>query len=588
MHNHNNAPIRLSELQDLLQGVKDERGNKFQALCPAHDDKQPSLSVTATPDRILMKCHAGCSHKDVCDSLGIHPAQLFLNGDTFGKTTNAHEEIYEYFDENNELIYQVIRKQGKVFICRRPDGAGNWAYKLDGVNRILYRLPQLKKAREHDEAKYKKVYICEGEKDVHTLENHGLLATCNPHGAGKWHDDFNESLSGLDCVILPDNDEAGRNHADAVAMSIAKTAANVRILHLPNLPDKGDVTDWFRDGNSIEEFLTLVNAAESPKSGAEYLQPAASSLQFTTLDELYTEPIEDEDFVVDRLLPMGGISVFSGKPKVGKTTAIHNMILNISQGEPFLGRKTRKGRVIYFCLEEKRPEVRKRFERMRACGTEIIICTKIDPDRFETDLGCAIAEFDPVAVFIDPMARVVRARDFNDYAEMARALERFVDLARNFNVHVQLSHHDGKGGRLGGDGVLGSTAIFGAVDTHLQMAIKDGQRTIMTTNRYGDALPETIVNLDKETGIISPQGTLQERGEVTLREKVLTRIDFGESLSETEIRKRLGSTAATSKMIRILVKEGELLRSGKGGKGDVFKYRKPEPQPGSELPLINF
>ena len=582
------AAISLGDLQSRLSGVKNHRGNKFQARCPAHDDKNPSLSVKATDDRILMHCQAGCSHESVCEALGIHPAQLFLNGDILGKGPSEPESIYDYLDEYGKLIYQVVRRPRKAFTCRRPDGTGDWVYDLNGVERILYRLPQLKEAREQANAEDRRVYFCEGEKDVHTLESHGLLATCNPHGAGKWRDEYGKSLSGLNCVILPDNDEAGRKHADTVARSIETTAASVRILQLPGLPEKGDVTDWLNDGNSIEDLLKLVDEIDPSRPEAEYLTPSLSGLQFTTLDELFEEPVEDEDFVVDGLLPMGGISVFSGKPKVGKTTAIHNMIFNISQGTAFMGRETRKGPVLYFCLEEKRSEVRKFFRKMGASGPDIIFCTRIEPDKFEAELKAAIAQFDPVAVFIDPMARVVRVNDFNDYAQMSRVLEPFVDIARRFGVHILMTHHDGKGGRTGGDGVLGSTAIFAAVDTHIQMAIKDGKRTLMSTNRYGEDLPETVVTLDKETGLIATQGTLQEIKQVTLKEKVLARIEVGENLTEKEIKKRAGDTGAVSRMIRKLEKEGELIRSGKGGKADIKRYRKPDPPPGSELPLLPF
>ena len=63
-----------------LGGVR-RGGGGWIALCPAHDDKQPSLSVSVGEDgRILVKCHAGCSQKDVVDALGIEFRDLFPDG----------------------------------------------------------------------------------------------------------------------------------------------------------------------------------------------------------------------------------------------------------------------------------------------------------------------------------------------------------------------------------------------------------------------------------------------------------------------------------------------------------------------------
>ncbi len=107
------------------------------------------------------------------------------------------------------------------------------------------------------------VYLPEGEKDVHTLEAWGLVASCNPGGSGNstlyagWADHFR----GRHIVILPDNDEPGRKHAAAVAAALLSVAASVRIVELPGLPAKGDVTDWRDAGGTFERFRELTEAA---------------------------------------------------------------------------------------------------------------------------------------------------------------------------------------------------------------------------------------------------------------------------------------------------------------------------------------
>ena len=62
-------------------------------------------------------------------------------------------------------------------------------------------------------------------------------------------------------VILPDNDAPGRAHAQAWAEILHGTAASIKILELPGLPEKGDVSDWLAAGGTVEQLETLAAAA---------------------------------------------------------------------------------------------------------------------------------------------------------------------------------------------------------------------------------------------------------------------------------------------------------------------------------------
>jgi hypothetical protein len=135
-------------------------------------------------------------------------------------------------------------------------GSG-WEWNLSGTRRVLYRLPELLAAD-----KAFPVFICEGEKDVENLRKLGVIATCNPQGALKWRPEYSEFLRGFKCVILPDNDEPGERHGEMVANSLQGIAAEVSRLRLPNLPKKGDVSDWIAQGNTREDLFALVDGAE--------------------------------------------------------------------------------------------------------------------------------------------------------------------------------------------------------------------------------------------------------------------------------------------------------------------------------------
>lgn len=152
---------------------------------------------------------------------------------------------YDYRDEAGVLRYQVVRYQPKDFRQRRPDGKGAWAWGRGKAVAALYRLPELLAAPA---ASW--IYVVEGEKDADRLAELGAVATTASGGA-QWSADFGRYLAGRRVVILPDNDETGQVHAARVAAAITGTAADVRVLPLPGLPDKGDVSDWLDAGGTL-------------------------------------------------------------------------------------------------------------------------------------------------------------------------------------------------------------------------------------------------------------------------------------------------------------------------------------------------
>ena len=181
--------------------------------------------------------------------------------------------IYNYTDESGALLFQVLRLDPKTFRQRRPTRSDDspdevkngWVWIVKGVRRVPFRLPELIEAL----ALERRVFIVEGEKDVLTLARHGIPATCNAGGAHKWDPAFAEHLACADVVIIPDNDQDGQEHAQEVAHSLAGKAARIRILDLPGIPHKGDVSDWLAAGGTVETFNELVEVAADWKPDAE-------------------------------------------------------------------------------------------------------------------------------------------------------------------------------------------------------------------------------------------------------------------------------------------------------------------------------
>jgi len=173
----------------------------------------------------------------------------------------------------------------KTFRQRHRNGSGKWTWNLKGIRRVLYNLPAVMKADE--------VFIVEGEKDSDNLAALGFLATTSPMGAKKWRDEYNEALKGKSVVLIPDNDNEGREHMTRVAQSLNGAAESLKWLELPNLPSKGDVSDWlakFNDPDDAgEELSKLIEGAKSytpPKKHTieDVIIPTSSFIELPTTE----------------------------------------------------------------------------------------------------------------------------------------------------------------------------------------------------------------------------------------------------------------------------------------------------------------
>lgn len=262
------APVELNEFSTRLQDWHQTGDGQWEALCPCHDDRKTSLCIGISNDgtKILLHCQTGCDTPSILKSLGLPFSSLFVGGRSangrHGKRRPKGRIVatYDYQDEEGITLFQVVRFDPKEFRQRRPDGKGGWSYSLKGVRRVLYRLPELTRADRN-----KPVFIVEGEKDADKLVAGGLIATTNAGGASKnpdrpkWSKEYSQSLRGRHVIILPDNDEPGRAHAQAVARSLVGFAESIRILELPGLPEKGDFSDWAAAGGRKEMLLQLAN-----------------------------------------------------------------------------------------------------------------------------------------------------------------------------------------------------------------------------------------------------------------------------------------------------------------------------------------
>ncbi|MBI4558214.1 MAG: AAA family ATPase [Candidatus Hydrogenedentes bacterium] len=373
-------------------------------------------------------------------------------------------------------------------------------------------------------------------------------------------------------IIVCADDDAWTDGNPGVTKGTEAARAVGARLTIPKFADRTSKPTDFDD-------LLILEGAEKVRGQINSAEAASSKrgvgLQLTRLGDLLREPEPDTEFLVDQMLPSGGSSILVAKPKVGKSTFARQLALDIARGSPFLNRKTMPGPVIYLALEEKRSEVRKHFAAMGASGDEdIFIHCATAPENALTQVREIAIEKKAVVIVIDTLFKLVRVRDGNDYASVTTALEPIHTLARETGTHVVVVHHLGKGDRPGGDGVLGSTAILAAFDTAILLRRDGPYRTIETIQRYGDNIPETILNFDPHRRTTS----LGESKEVDERKRFKAAIKNyltgqSEAVTEADIKDEVqGRNKMKSLALRELVRDGMVNRIGKGGKTDPFRY----------------
>lgn len=159
-------------------------------------------------------------------------------------TYGSHKpsQIYFYNLADGSPAYRKLRfEKGTLDPDRKQfrfehwrDGA--WYCGRGNYAPSLYRLEQFKGR--------KTVYVVEGEKCADALWDFGLLGTCDDSGGRSWHKSLNLHFINKHIVVLPDNDQTGRDFIAMIRKNLLPVANSMRVVDLPGLPDKGDIADW--------------------------------------------------------------------------------------------------------------------------------------------------------------------------------------------------------------------------------------------------------------------------------------------------------------------------------------------------------
>ena len=329
------------------------------------------------------------------------------------------------------------------------------------------------------------------------------------------------------------------------------------------------------DGNG--EYPTILSETCERLGRLETDNVKRRNLQATPIVELLSEPEQETEWLVDGLLPAGGFSLLASKPKVGKTTFARCCALAVARNERFLGRACHGGVVLYLGLEDKRSETTKHFRLLGASNEPLHVATEIRNHATAlAGLASLVRETKAVLTIVDTLARLIRCEDFNDYAIVTRALEPLTELARETGCHVMALHHAGKdGNRDDGDSPLGSTALFGSVDTLLTLKRTNRGRVLSTRQRYCGDIEPTILTFDPESKRIDLGGTVATVAQADLAQEIMGVLESAtEPMTKDEIRESVGGkTVAVGKAVDSLFVNDQVVRIGEGKRGNPYRFR---------------
>lgn len=411
--------------------------------------------------------------------------------------------VYDYATPAGKLIFQVCRFEWmtdegvreKTFRQRRPGTReGFWIWSVKGVEQVPYRVGDLMEAATRGSL----IFIVEGEKDADNLYNLGVPVTCNAMGAGKWPEVLTPYFRDADVVILPDNDGPGRNHRDIVGKALHGVAKQVRVLDLPGLPEKGDVTDWLDAGGTIEQLYDLVESKAVRWSPPIDWTSKFNAVRWSDLDR----PGEEHEWLIKGLLTRGERSMVAGPSQSGKSFAVLDMALSVARGVDYeayakLGGqrgwenrkfRTMRGGVIYQAGEGGRG-IKKRLRAYRehhgipvnADLPFVLLPSAVDLHGSDEDTNRLIEEIKhwsatftvPLElIVIDTLSAATPGANENASDDMSRVLARCEKIAQASKAHVMIVHHM----NAAGEKPRGHTSIFANLDNAMVVRKAEGLR----------------------------------------------------------------------------------------------------------------
>ena len=304
----------------------------------------------------------------------------------------------------------------------------------------MYRLPEIQGQ--------KAVFITEGEKDTDHVASIGLPATTCSGGAEKWRDDYTEQLTAAGVkrvAILPDNDDPGRTHANQVAASCHAAGIVVKIVTLPDVAEKGDVSDYLTT-HTKADLVALAKAAP------RYQPPETRPTKVPVITWLNTVTPEEVSWLWPGRMARGKYQVLVGDPDLGKTTIALDCAARLSVGGSWPdGTAAPHGRTLILTAEDGVADtIRPRIDKLGGDPSHVAVLEAIRdeqgtrPLNLKTDLdmlAAAMEEAKPTLVIIDPISAYLGDTNSHKDSEVRGLLNPIKDILERHKVTLLAVAH---------------------------------------------------------------------------------------------------------------------------------------------------
>jgi hypothetical protein len=558
--------IHIEYVLNHLTGVRPSM-HGWVACCPAHADREPSLSIgIGEQGQLLLKCFAGCSLEAIVQAIGMTVADLFpgtaatLAPERQASSSGTGRSPLSLLDlaQHKRLPWQFLFNlgvtdddRGSIEIAYHlADGtlaprhrirtalvAKEGSYWSKGTGEIVpYGLERLADSRQ---AGY--LVLVEGESDCWTLWYHHIPALGLP-GAEMAVKLEEAMLTGIERLYVMQEPDAG---GTAFVKHISRLLemwhwqGKASIVTLPGAKDPNELHQQQRQTfkhtfqQALQQAEPLLFFRSAPATTTE-----ASTGQHTptifSLQDLLSWELPPVRWAIPDILPEG-LTLLAGKPKLGKSWLALSTALAIAAGGVALGTQpVTRGEVLYLALEDNARRLQARSKQLLTSMTGVpqgidfaLAWPRLDAggvDCLETYLQ---AHPDVRLVVIDTWAKIApRAnnRSCSQYAGDYEALTPLKALADTYHVSILAVHHLRKMGSSDVlDEITGSIGITGAVDGTLILKRERGRQdaTLFVTGRDVEQEQHLALSFDPATALWKLEGNAEEVSRTRERQEIL-------------------------------------------------------------------
>jgi hypothetical protein len=494
--------------------------------CPFHGDRTASFSLNLDKGG-LWNCHAcnvggGLFDFETRMFPGRSAEECWENIYKFSGATPTHDRqerklgpvvaTYQYVGPGGEFLFEKQRHEPKMF-TQRTKKDGRWVYSLQGVRKVIYRLPEVMTSQV--------VFIVEGEKDADALSTalggivqvkEGVTATaavtCNFDGAGKWKDEYSPFFVGRRVVILADNDDAGRRHALEVAKSCVKFAETVKVVKLGGLPEKGDVYDYLQ-GHGVADLLDEVRKA--PLFTESRAEAAVSDKPFFVQPSaILPHDAPGIQWIIPGVIHRGAKGLIVAQPKAGKSMIALDLAVALSAGQPWLGiTPPAQVRTAVISREDGPAMTMNRLQQFaRGRGLDFEAMPWLHINTFEQrptfaidndedlDRICKAIKQEGIELCIFDVLNKLHSADENDNTRMTATMARFDTVRIQTGADVTIIHHDAKNSAPGAKKPRGASSIDSWWDWKVSINVDaddDSRKEVFFASKAGMPHPQITV-----------------------------------------------------------------------------------------------